>query len=55
MSSGQGAEVKDAAREKAREAALKRLEAEAKDKDKEKEKKDAKLPEFGSEKDFQLW
>ena len=51
LSSGQGEEVKDAAREKAREAAMKRLEAESKD----AAKKDAvKLPEFGSEKDFQL-
>ena len=51
LSSGQGAEVKDAAREKAREEAMKRLEEESKDK--EKAKKD-KLPEFGSDKDFQL-
>ncbi|WP_353234810.1 S41 family peptidase [Diaphorobacter ruginosibacter] len=51
LSSGQGEETKDAAREKAREEALKRLEEESKDK--EKAKKD-RLPEFGSEKDFQL-
>ena len=52
LSSGQGAEIKDVAREKAREEAMKRLEAESKDKD--KVKKPQRLPEFGSEKDFQL-
>ncbi len=53
LSSGQGEEVKDVAREKAREEALKRLEIDAKDKDKAK-KDNNKLPEFGSDKDFQL-
>jgi carboxyl-terminal processing protease len=50
LSSGQGAEVKDPAREKAREAAVKRAEEEAKKPVAER----AKVPEFGSEKDFQL-
>ncbi len=49
LTSGQGDEVKDAAREKAREEARKRLEEEAK-----KPSSDRKLPEFGSDKDFQL-
>jgi len=49
LASGQGAEIKDEAREKARDAALKRLEEEAK-----KPPQDRKLPEFGSDKDFQL-
>jgi len=49
LSSGQGAEEKDAAREKARDAALKKLEDEAK-----KPASERKLPEFGSDKDFQL-
>ncbi len=49
LNSGQGAEVKDAAREKAREEARKRLEEEAK-----KPPADRKVAEFGSEKDFQL-
>jgi carboxyl-terminal processing protease len=49
LTSGQGDEVKDAAREKAREEARKRLEEEAK-----KPSADRKLPEFGSDKDFQL-
>jgi len=47
--SGQGAEVKDGAREKAREEARQRLEAELK-----KPAADRKLPEYGSDKDFQL-
>jgi carboxyl-terminal processing protease len=49
LTSGQGAEQKDEAREKARDAALKKLEDEAK-----KPPQDRKLPEFGSDKDFQL-
>jgi len=49
LSSGQGEEKKDAAREKAREEALKRLEEESR-----KPAADRKVPEFGSEKDFQL-
>ncbi len=49
LNSGQGAEVKDPAREKAREEARKRLEEEAK-----KPVAERKVPEFGSEKDFQL-
>ncbi|MBS0508688.1 MAG: S41 family peptidase [Proteobacteria bacterium] len=49
LTSGQGEEVKDAAREKAREEARKRLEEEAK-----KPIAERKLPEFGSDKDFQL-
>jgi len=49
LSSGQGAEVKDEAREKAREEARKRLEEEAK-----KPVVERKVPEFGSDKDFQL-
>ena len=49
LTSGQGEEVKDAAREKAREEARKRLEEEAK-----KPVADRRLPEFGSDKDFQL-
>jgi carboxyl-terminal processing protease len=49
LSSGQGAEVKDEAREKAREEARKRLEEQAKN-----PAADRRLPEFGSEQDFQL-
>jgi carboxyl-terminal processing protease len=49
LASGQGAEVKDANREKAREEARKRLEEESK-----KPVADRKVPEFGSDKDFQL-
>jgi carboxyl-terminal processing protease len=49
LGSGQGEEVKDETREKAREEALKRLEEEAK-----KPLADRRLPEFGSDKDFQL-
>ncbi len=49
LSSGQGEEKKDAAREKAREDALKRLEEESR-----KPASDRKVPEFGSDKDFQL-
>ncbi|MES2975785.1 MAG: S41 family peptidase [Pseudomonadota bacterium] len=49
LNSGQGAEVKDPAREKAREDARKRLEEEAK-----KPASERKMPEFGSDKDFQL-
>jgi carboxyl-terminal processing protease len=49
LASGQGAEVKDEAREKAREEALKRLEEESR-----KPVADRRAPEFGSDKDFQL-
>ena len=49
LTSGQGNEVKDAAREKAREEALKRLEEEAK-----KPANERRLPEYGSAEDFQL-
>ncbi|BEU95496.1 PDZ domain-containing protein [Acidovorax sp. DW039] len=49
LGSGQGEEEKDAAREKAREEARKRLEEEAK-----KPASERKLPEFGTDKDFQL-
>ncbi len=49
LNSGQGPEIKDAAREKAREEARKRLEEEAK-----KPVAERRPPEFGSDKDFQL-
>ena len=49
LGSGQGAEVKDATREKAREDARKKLEDEMK-----KPVADRKLPEYGSDKDFPL-
>ena len=49
LNSGQGEEKKDEAREKAREEARKRMEEEAK-----KPATDRKVPEFGSDKDFQL-
>ncbi|WPB59519.1 S41 family peptidase [Xylophilus sp. GOD-11R] len=49
LASGQGAEVKDEGREKAREEARKRLEAEA-----ESKKPPPKMPEFGTDQDFQL-
>jgi len=49
LSSGQGEEVKDEVREKAREEARKRLEEESK-----KPVAERKIPEFGSDKDFQL-
>jgi carboxyl-terminal processing protease len=49
LGSGQGDEKKDAGREKAREEARKKLEDEAK-----KPAADRKIPEFGSDKDFQL-
>jgi carboxyl-terminal processing protease len=49
LASGQGAEVKDPARDKAREDARKKLEDEMK-----KPVADRKLPEYGSDKDFQL-
>lgn len=49
LGSGQGPEQKDAGREKAREDARKRLEEEAK-----RAPADRKLPEYGTEKDFQL-
>ena len=49
LASGQGEEVKDATREKARDEALKRLEEESR-----KPASERRPPEFGSEKDFQL-
>jgi len=49
LASGQGNEVKDATREKEREEARKKLEEEMK-----KPAADRKLPEYGSDKDFQL-
>ncbi len=49
LNSGQGSEEKDEAREKAREEARKRLEEELK-----KPAADRVIPEFGSDKDFQL-
>lgn len=49
LSNGQQTEVKDPEREKARDAALKKLEEEAK-----KPPQERRLPEFGSDKDFQL-
>ena len=49
LGSGQGDEKKDAAREQAREEARKKLEEEYK-----KPLADRRLPEYGSEKDFQL-
>ncbi|WP_313080732.1 S41 family peptidase [Pulveribacter sp.] len=49
LSSGQGEEAQNPAREKAREEARKRLEEEAK-----KPLAERKLPEFGTDKDFQL-
>ena len=49
LSSGQGVEVKDESREKARDEALKRLEEESR-----KPISERRPPEFGSEKDFQL-
>jgi carboxyl-terminal processing protease len=49
LGSGQGAEVKDPAREKAREDARKKAEEEAR-----KGPSDRKMPEFGTDKDFQL-
>jgi len=49
LGSGQGEEVKDPAREKARDAAMKRLEEESR-----KPVAERRPPEFGSDKDFQL-
>ena len=49
LGSGQGAEVKDPAREKQREAAVKKAEEESR-----KPPADRKIPEFGTDKDFQL-
>ena len=49
LNSGQGEEVKDPSREKARDEALKRLEEESK-----KPLADRKTPEYGSAEDFQL-
>jgi carboxyl-terminal processing protease len=51
ITSGQGAEAKDAAREKAREEAIKKLEEANNAK---KDEKPKPLPEFGSPEDFQL-
>ena len=49
LGSGQGEEIKDASREKARDDALKRLEEESR-----KPASERRPPEFGSDKDFQL-
>jgi carboxyl-terminal processing protease len=49
LGSGQGNEIKDPVREKAREEALRKAEEEAR-----KGPSDRKVPEFGSDKDFQL-
>ena len=49
LASGQGAEKKDEAREKARDEALKKLEDDSK-----KSPAERKLPEYGSDKDFPL-
>jgi carboxyl-terminal processing protease len=49
LGSGQGAEAKDASREKARELAMKKLEEEAK-----KTPEQRRPPELGSDKDFPL-
>jgi carboxyl-terminal processing protease len=49
LGSGQGEEIKDASREKARDEALKRLEEESR-----KPASERRPPEFGSDKDFQL-
>ncbi len=49
LASGQGEEVKDATREKARDEALKRLEEES-----HKPASERRPPDFGSDKDFQL-
>ncbi len=49
LNSGQGADIKDPAREKAREEALKRLEEESR-----KPPEQRRPPEFGSDKDFPL-
>jgi carboxyl-terminal processing protease len=49
LNSGQGADVKDAGREKAREEAMKRFEEEAK-----KTPEQRRQPELGSDKEFQL-
>ena len=49
LGSGQGPEVKDPAREKARDEARKKAEEEAR-----KGPSDRKMPEFGTDKDFQL-
>jgi carboxyl-terminal processing protease len=49
LTSGQGSEKKDEAREKARDVAMKKLEDEAK-----KPASERRPPEFGNEKDFQL-
>ena len=49
LASGQGAQIKDPGREKAREEALKRLEEESR-----KSPEQRRPPEFGGDKDFQL-
>jgi carboxyl-terminal processing protease len=49
LTSGQGGEAKDPAREKAREEAIKKAEEEAR-----KGPSDRKVPEYGTDKDFQL-
>ncbi|MBK6594684.1 MAG: S41 family peptidase [Burkholderiales bacterium] len=49
LASGQGEEIKDVSREKARDEALKRLEEESR-----KPASERRPPEFGSDKDFQL-
>jgi carboxyl-terminal processing protease len=49
LASGQGAEKKDEGREKARDEAMKKLEEESK-----KPLAERRLPEFGTDKDFQL-
>ena len=49
LNSGQGSEIKDPEREKARELAIQKLEEESK-----KPVADRRPPEYGSEKDFQL-
>jgi carboxyl-terminal processing protease len=57
LDSGQGAEVKDPGREKAREVALKRLEEDALkrlEEDAKKTPEQLRPPELGSDKDFQL-
>ena len=49
LNSGQGSEIKDPEREKARELAIQKLEEESK-----KPVADRRPPEYGSDKDFQL-
>jgi len=54
ITSGQGPEVKDAAREKEREAANKKLEEAQAQAKENKDKEPPKLPEYGSPEDFRL-